>query len=216
MSLKTALFLPLLGLIASCGHSQTTVSIRNMNCAGAGNTVLETLEELEAVQSSSFDPFRAEVHITHDADKLPAEQLLAYAVDQTGYDLVLGPNQGSYVSAVSFDDSMDVQWLTRTGEEVTLEDHIVPGKITIFDFYADWCGPCRLVDEIIYDALKERSDIAYRKINIVEWGTPVTRQHMQEADLPFTIIYNPAGERISRISGLNIELLEQALSSGAP
>src|SRR5262245_32557938 len=42
----------------------------------------------------------------------------------------------------------DYRRLSNGGEDVaSLESHAVAGKVTLFDFYADWCAPCRQLDE---------------------------------------------------------------------
>ena len=38
----------------------------------------------------------------------------------------------------------------------------------LLDFYADWCGPCRMVSPIIDEIANERNDILVAKINVEE------------------------------------------------
>ncbi len=41
-------------------------------------------------------------------------------------------------------------------------------KPVLLDFYADWCGPCRMVGPIVAELASERNDIVVGKINVDE------------------------------------------------
>ena len=41
-------------------------------------------------------------------------------------------------------------------------------KPVLLDFYADWCGPCRMVGPIVSEIANERNDVKVGKINIDE------------------------------------------------
>ena len=39
-------------------------------------------------------------------------------------------------------------------------------KTVLLDFYADWCGPCRMVSPIVDEIAEENSDVVVGKINV--------------------------------------------------
>lgn len=41
-------------------------------------------------------------------------------------------------------------------------------KTVLLDFYADWCGPCRMVGPIIEELAVENPDVLFGKINVDE------------------------------------------------
>ena len=48
-------------------------------------------------------------------------------------------------------------------------DSIIKGdKPVMVDFFADWCGPCRMVGPIVDEIAEERDDIVVGKVNVDE------------------------------------------------
>ena len=69
------------------------------------------------------------------------------------------------------------------GDEVDLREHAVGGKYTIYDFYADWCPPCRVLDVELRDLAATHDNGAIRKIDIIDWIEQIpfneTRNYVQ-------------------------------------
>ena len=38
----------------------------------------------------------------------------------------------------------------------------------LIDFWADWCGPCRMLSPIVDEIASERSDVKFCKVNVDE------------------------------------------------
>ena len=105
---------------------------------------------------------------------------------------------------VVFKSKLDVKTIVTDGTEVDLLDHVVSGKVTVFEFYADWCGQCRKLDKWFSTTLLKQKRIAIRKINIVDWDSPIYHQYLTNvAAIPVTVIYSYDKELIDVIVGYN-------------
>ncbi|MDR2360727.1 MAG: thioredoxin [Oscillospiraceae bacterium] len=47
----------------------------------------------------------------------------------------------------------------------TMEDAVAVG-LTLVDFWADWCGPCKMLAPILQELYEERGDFKLAKVNI--------------------------------------------------
>lgn len=71
-------------------------------------------------------------------------------------------------------------------------------KTLLLDFYADWCGPCRMVSPIVDEIADERDDIAVGKINVDE--EPSLAEAFGVMTIP-TLVVMKNGEVVSQSSG---------------
>jgi len=77
--------------------------------------------------------------------------------------------------------------------------------ITVLDFYAKWCGPCKKLSPIIDNLKITYPNITFTKIDI-EKEKELSEKYEIES-LPTIIILDHNNQIISKIVGLNIPLL---------
>jgi thioredoxin 1 len=94
------------------------------------------------------------------------------------------------------------------GSQVDIAKHLALGNVTIVDFYADWCGPCRMITPTLEEMAKSDPEIALRKIDIINWTTPVVKQYSVNA-IPQINIYNRTGKLVGTVIGPNAEKIRQ-------
>ena len=70
--------------------------------------------------------------------------------------------------------------------------------VSLLDFYADWCGPCRMVLPIVDEIAKEREDLLVGKINVND--NPDLAKEFGVMSIP-TLIVMKDGKIVNRVSG---------------
>jgi thiol-disulfide isomerase/thioredoxin len=103
------------------------------------------------------------------------------------------------------------------GAQVDVNQHVVLGNVTLIDFYADWCGPCREFSPGLEQLARDDAGIALRKIDIVNWKTAVVQQFNVHS-IPQVNVYDRSGRLIGTVLGGDLERVKsyvaQAKSNG--
>ena len=191
--------------------SRIVFSLQELSCQSCGTRAVRVLRQRPGIYHASFDRKKVELAIAYDprrADPLSLQKTIA----QLGFRCVRGPGKGSYSPAPKFAPGMDVKIISRRGEDVDLRAHLVPGKITVFDFFAIWCGPCKDIDRALIAMMRKYHDIAVRKLNVIDWRRPIAKRYLSRVPaLPYLIVYSPSGKRIAAISGRKLDRLRAAI-----
>ena len=58
--------------------------------------------------------------------------------------------------------------IIKISKENFVSEVLNSNKPVLLDFYADWCGPCRMVGPIVSEIANERNDVKVGKINVDE------------------------------------------------
>jgi thioredoxin 1 len=79
-------------------------------------------------------------------------------------------------------------------------DEVIKAGITLVDFYADWCGPCRMLSPILEEISDEMKDqAAFGKLDI-ERNQKIAG-NFQVTSVPTLILFKD-GKEVNRLVGL--------------
>lgn len=203
-------------LAASVARADRTqvYSVTGVDCADCSNPIKAQLKKLKGVRKVDFDLHKVELTVAMD-DRVTDDAVLA-AIARSGpsFHGSVGSGHGAYLPFSEYPEGADAVVLTETGAAVgPLEKLRVPGKYTVFDLYADWCGPCRVVDRELRDLIVHRQDLAVRKLDVVDFKSPLAlEQGPKLTGLPYLVVFSPAGKRTDLV-GADTKKLAATLGS---
>lgn len=89
------------------------------------------------------------------------------------------------------------------GAKVNIQDYLVPGKTTIFDFTSQFCPPCRAVAPLLERLHETRADVVVVKVDInrpevkgIDWKSPVAQQYGLRS-IPNFKVFGPDGKLLA-------------------
>ena len=101
---------------------------------------------------------------------------------------------------------MAVKTVTEETFEAEIRNAAVP---VLADFYADWCGPCRMLRPALEQLSEERSDVKVVAVNIDEH--PELADDFDVTSIPCVILFKNGAEADRSIGLVPKEMLEALL-----
>ena len=101
--------------------------------------------------------------------------------------------------------NMSVKTITKQNFNIEVLESEKP---VLLDFWATWCGPCRMIAPVVEEIAAERSDIVVGKVNVDE--QPELAQKFQIMSIP-TLIVIKNGKITAQKVGVQPKAVIQAM-----
>ena len=84
-------------------------------------------------------------------------------------------------------------------------------KPVLVDFWATWCGPCRMIAPVLSEIARERSDVKVGKINVDE--QPDLANEFRIASIPTLLVFR-GGQVMNQMVGVRPKATIEAMLGG--
>ena len=82
---------------------------------------------------------------------------------------------------------IDFTLQTKDGENVTLSEKIAQNKLTLVDFWASWCGPCRKENPVVKAAYEQFHELGFDVVGVsVDQDEAAWLKAVEDDQLPWT------------------------------
>lgn len=98
--------------------------------------------------------------------------------------------------------------ITKLASMAEFESSIKAPCLSVVDFYATWCGPCKAMAPHLSKLVQEYPDVDFYKVDVDE--SPEIAQHCGVSAMP-TFVYAKGGKLLGKVVGANPNGIEQGI-----
>ncbi len=213
------LFLAFLSLaLPSHGAEPLQFTVVGIDCKACAPPILKALKGVAGVQNARLD-WKAGTATVEIPDGFDREKIRK-ALQEIGYEAVFPGEVRKDLEPLPDEvrRTLDIS-SASDGEKIEVAKIVVPGKVTVLDYWAEWCSPCHLVDIRLQHLVQSNPNLAVRRVNIGKWDNAAAAQATSEfraEALPYVRVYDAGGKFVGDATGgawdKILELVEKAKS----
>lgn len=97
--------------------------------------------------------------------------------------------------------------VTEVKDENFEQDVLKSSTPVLVDFWAEWCGPCKMIAPTLEDLSKEMQDVKIVKVNIED--SPETPQKYGVRGIPTLMIFKDGEVVATKVGALSKQVLQE-------
>ena len=106
----------------------------------------------------------------------------------------------------------DIKDASTKGDDFVISNVVQKGRVTVIDFWSEWCAPCEDISKMMTRLAKKHSGLSVRKVEVPDFECAAAKTHLKNvAGLPVIWIYGKNGERVAVFESAEFKKIEQAI-----
>ena len=217
--MKRFLALLLFAVALNVSAETFTFTVVGMDCAACGPPIVKTLNAVEGVTNAKVDwkSKTATVELPANFDR----QKIRVALTNAGFESIFPGEERKEIQGLPPEVVKTLDIIEyRDGKRADIPKLMAPGKITIVDFYGEWCGPCRVLETRLQHLMRGQGNLALRRVDIGKWDNEAAKQATREFSaegLPYIRVYDAKGKFVASVTGgMWDEVLNAIAKAGYP
>lgn len=203
------------------GQEKLGLTIVGIDCEECAPPVLKALRATPGVVRAELDWKAGRATLETGAGF--EQERLRQAIGAIGYEAVFDGEKRRDLEPLPEEirKTLDIASVDagRRIDEKTLP---VAGKVTVLDYWAQWCSPCHLLDARLQHLVRANPKVAVRRVDVGKWNNVAARQATREfraEALPYVRVYDASGKLAGEVTGGSwdaiLKLLEKAGAGGS-
>ncbi len=180
-----------------------TFTVVGIDCEACAPPILRALKGVPGVRDPKLD-WKAGTATVNVPDGFDREKIRV-AIRDAGFEAVFSGEERHDLQPLPEDVRRTLDIASASdGEKIDVAKTIVLGKVTVLDYWAEWCNPCRLLEARLQHLVQANPRLAVRRVNVGKWDNAAAKQAtsaFRVESLPYVRVYDTRGKFVGAETG---------------